>query len=235
MPSNIPVQLRMPPIEFFAVELAYSGIVVFLCLLIYFKTREIYELSKYKGIYHFRNAFLFLSLAYFVRFILASFAFSTQLFDDKIEISSGELFVVRSLILFLTYFSFMAIFSLAYSLVWKRIESGILQHDAVLHIIALSLLTLIFLTRSHHLFILSHVALLTILVLTATINYRSSEKRKPFISQIYIIYFLLFAFWIVNIAFIPLRYLQPELKIPLYAASVLIMSLIAYKVVRTVS
>jgi len=225
----------LPPIEFFAVELAYSGIVASLCLFIYFKTREIYELSKYKGIYHFRNVFLFLSIAYLLRFILASFAFSTQLFDVKNEIFSGELLIVRPVVLLVAYFSFMAILSLTYSLMWKRIESGILQHDATLYVIALSLSGFIVLMRSHYLFILFHIALLTILVLTATINYKSSEKRKPSIPQIYFIYFLLFAFWIVNIAFIPLRHLQLELKVPFYAASILIISLIAYKVIKITS
>ncbi|MBO8182603.1 MAG: hypothetical protein H0Z28_07400 [Archaeoglobus sp.] len=235
MPSNVPIYLRTPPIGFFAIELVYSAIVVFLCLLIYFKTKEIYDLSKYKGIYHFRNAFLFLSLAYLVRFFIASLAFSIQLFDSRIEVSPNEWLMVRSLILFISYFSFMAIFSLACSLLWRKLESGILQHDVVLHAIALGLSSFIFLTRSYCLFILFHIASLPILILTAVINYRSSEKRGPFISQIYIIYFLLFAFWVVNIAFLPLRGLQIELRIPFYAASVLIMSLIAYRVVKIVS
>jgi uncharacterized membrane protein len=40
-------------------ELVYTIIVVFLCLTIYYKTREIYDLTKYEGVKYFRITFLF--------------------------------------------------------------------------------------------------------------------------------------------------------------------------------
>ncbi|MCK5698593.1 MAG: hypothetical protein KAH93_02010, partial [Candidatus Aenigmarchaeota archaeon] len=48
----------------FGIELAYTFIVVVLCFLVYYKTREIYDLTGYKGIKYFRRAFLFFGLAY---------------------------------------------------------------------------------------------------------------------------------------------------------------------------
>ena len=51
-------------------ELIYTTIIVIFCYLIYHKTKEIYNLTKYKGIHYFRNTFLFFALAYASRFIL---------------------------------------------------------------------------------------------------------------------------------------------------------------------
>ncbi len=66
--------LYMPPFHLIdptmlAVELGYTLIVVFICFIIYFKTREIYDLTKYEGIEYFRNTFLFFGLAYIFRFL----------------------------------------------------------------------------------------------------------------------------------------------------------------------
>ncbi|MBU1976265.1 MAG: hypothetical protein KKG59_07725, partial [Nanoarchaeota archaeon] len=65
----------MPPIHYFGphnmiFELIYTLLIVFLCGFVYFKTTELYQLSKYKGISFFRNAFLFFGLAYAARLLL---------------------------------------------------------------------------------------------------------------------------------------------------------------------
>ncbi|KAF5428393.1 hypothetical protein C5S42_03390, partial [Candidatus Methanomarinus sp.] len=64
-----------------AVELGYTLIIVFICLLIYLKTKEIYDLTNHKGIYYFRNTFLFFGLAYLFRFIFMSFLLTKITFD----------------------------------------------------------------------------------------------------------------------------------------------------------
>ena len=51
------------------IEILYSIAIAGLCLGTYFKTREIYNLSKHEGLYHFRNIFLYFSLAYLFRLL----------------------------------------------------------------------------------------------------------------------------------------------------------------------
>lgn len=40
-------------LEIVGTEIAYLIIVVILCMIIYFKTREIYNLTKYKALFYF--------------------------------------------------------------------------------------------------------------------------------------------------------------------------------------
>ena len=51
----------------FGTEIMYSFIIIMCSLIIYFSTREMYELSSYKGLKYFRLAFLFFAVAYFFR------------------------------------------------------------------------------------------------------------------------------------------------------------------------
>ena len=45
------------------IEPIYSVIIILFSLFIYLRTKEIYELTYYKGIKYFRNAFLFFGIA----------------------------------------------------------------------------------------------------------------------------------------------------------------------------
>ena len=65
----------------FGIELGFTVIAVIFCFLIYFKTKEIYELTKYKGIRYFRGAFLFFGLSYVMRFLFSLVLLSRIAFD----------------------------------------------------------------------------------------------------------------------------------------------------------
>ena len=63
------------PIHFFdptrfAVEIIYTLLIVVLCFLVYFRTKNIFDLTKHRGIQYFRNAFLFFGLAYSARLLI---------------------------------------------------------------------------------------------------------------------------------------------------------------------
>ena len=48
-------------------ELIYSFVIIVSSLMIYYSTKEMYELSSYKGIKYFRQAFLLFAIAYFFK------------------------------------------------------------------------------------------------------------------------------------------------------------------------
>jgi len=52
------------------IEFIYTSLIVLLCFYVDYKTKEIYELTKHKGIKYFRNAFLFFGLSYGLRFMV---------------------------------------------------------------------------------------------------------------------------------------------------------------------
>ena len=63
-------------------EIIYSFVIIVCSLMIYFATKELYELSKHKGIKYFRLSFLFFAIAYFFR----SFIKIVLFYFDKQEI-----------------------------------------------------------------------------------------------------------------------------------------------------
>ena len=225
MPSNY----NMPPISMihsffdptrFVTEFIYTLAIVILCYLIYHKTHEFFELTKHKGIKHFRNAFLFFGAAYLTRFIFLILNISTRSF----EISLG--WEIRPFSLVLTsYLSTMAIFYLAYSTIWKRIK---LNHFILFsNIIAVSLSLIAFINRSHELLTLFQLVLLIFATVLSL-----SKKGKKF-SESRILYLLILIFWLFSL-FVsgPKRLLPIELRISFQIISIIVFYLIYYKVVK---
>ena len=117
-----PIQMLRPPLEFIfpsslGVDLVYSFIIVICSIMIYHATKEMYELSSYKGIDYFRKAFLFFALAYFFRYSIRFILFIFEI-KDIIDISPKSIGWL-SMFIFL-YSSSMAIFYLLYSVMWKK-------------------------------------------------------------------------------------------------------------------
>ncbi len=125
-------------------ELGYTLIVVFLCFMIYFKTIEIYDLTKHEGINYFRITFLFFGLAYIFRFLDILFMLVTVTFDTHSLIGIFRIFPV-SLVLN-GYFSTLAILSLTYSIIWKKLN---IKHTLLLfNAIAILISGIAFISRS---------------------------------------------------------------------------------------
>ena len=206
-----------------AVELGYMVIVVFLCFMIFFKTREIYDLTKHKGIKYFRITFLFFGLAYLFRFLFILSILLTITFDIYLSI---YIFKIITMV-FIGYFSTMAILSLTYSTIWKKLQ---IKHILLLfNVIAVLISGIAFISRSHSLLILSQAVLLSFTIIMAT--YIPIKSRK--ISQLFILYILFFLFWIVNLFILgPKRFLPIEIQIALQIVSIAVIGIIYHKVTK---
>ena len=224
----------MPPFHLIdptrlAVELAYTLIVVFLCFSIYYKTREIFDLTKHEGIKYFRITFLFFGLAYISRFISVLLKLIIVTFDIYFPM---YLFGIFSLV-FIGYFSTMAILSLTYSVLLKKIyiKHTFLKHTFLLfNIIAILISGIAFFTRSPFILILAQAVLL---IFTSIIvaYYIFSNLRK--ISGLYILYILFFLFWIVNLFTLsPRRFLPFEIQMVFQIISIVLIGIIYYKVAK---
>jgi hypothetical protein len=131
-----------PPLEFLmppqiGAELIYSFVIIICSLMVYYSTKEMYELSSYKGIKYFREAFLFFAIAYFFRYFIQFFLFLFNI-RDILEFSPAYIGWI-SLFVFL-YSSSMAIFYLLYSVMWKKwnhSKSKILLFNLLALVIAL--------------------------------------------------------------------------------------------------
>jgi len=205
------------------VELGYTIIVVSLCFMIFFKTREIYDLTAHKGIKYFRITFLFFGLAYFFRFLSLLFILMKITFDIYL---SSHIFKIFSMA-FVGYFSTMAILSLTYSTIWKKLQ---IKHPLLLfNAIAILISCIAFISMPHSLLILSQAVLLSFTIIMAAYRYNKSRKT----SQLFILYILFFLFWIVNLFILgPKRFLPIEIQIAFQIVSIVVIRVIYHKVTK---
>jgi len=214
----------------FSTELVYTTIILVLCFVIYFKTKDMYELTKYKGIHYFRNAFLFFGFAYLIRFFLHLMMISRMTFDFFIPMREINPILIAGT----GYLSTMAIFYLVYSTVWKKIKAN---HFLVYsNIIAVLISFISFAYRSH--FIL--ISLQLILLLAAVIlSFRNHSQHKK-TSHIKTLYILILIFWLVNLFLIGpgmggrRSFLLFEVQMTLQVLSLAVFFTIYYKVSKWV-
>lgn len=197
-------------------ELIYSLIIIILCSLIFFKTKEMSNLTKHRGIQFFRYAFLFFGLAYTFRMVL----YAILLNPSFHFIGMGRL--IRSLIRMVTaYFSTMAIFSLVYSTIWKKIN--IKPFLIISNLISILIAVIAFIFKSQ--MQLSLIQLL-LLIISIVIIHKKTTKTK-------ILYYSIFLVWLLSLVALDWRRLVPlELKVLFQIFSIGIFAILYYKVTK---
>jgi hypothetical protein len=212
-------------------EVLYAFVIIVCSLMIYFGTREIYNLSKHKGIKYFRLAFLFFALAYFsrtfIRFIVLYFN-STNIMSISPRLLNPLVGTI-SLFLFI-YLSTMAIFYLLHSVMWKKWETSYFI-PWTLHLFALVTAFLIILSGNAFFYLILNLILFLIVLFVIYISKKDS-KNKTHKTGIYPIYILLSFFWILNMVDILLPSFFQTTQILIYLASSGIFLLMLYKVLK---
>jgi hypothetical protein len=189
----------MPPHMFsplsFVIELVFTILAVFFCALIYFKTKDIYELTKHKGIKYFRDSFLFFGLSYVLRFVFGLIMLSTIAFDLIIPRDViGPLFILP-----LGYFSTIGILYLISSSIWKRFNTRKIMFAG--HMIAILLSVASFVTRSSFILLLLQCSLLVLVIIISFLNHGKTDH----ITKTKILYFLIAGLWLVNLLIVDNR------------------------------
>jgi len=217
----------MSPMPFFdpirfGIEITYTIIAVCLFFLIYFRTKEMYTLTEYKGIMFFRGAFLFFALAYLLRLFLIS----SRLY------SSSPTFFIRDFfplsLIFVSYFSTLGIILLIFSITWKYIKSAHLVLYG--HLISLLLTIIIILTNSSEILTYIQVGLLIIVTIFGIIFNKKTDRSKKS-TQTRMLYFLLLLSWLLNIWMLtPGWFFPSEVKSLFQVLSLVVFGAIYYKV-----
>ena len=206
-----------------SMEILYSFVIIVCSLMIYFGTKELYELSNHRGLKYFRFTFLFFAIAYFIR----SFIKIIIIYLGKQEVAMVAPIVFGKLPLFLfMYFSIMAIFYLLYSVLYKK-----LKHDWILlfHLTsAIIAIIITFVGGNIFLVLLINILLLIFIIYVVYLSYHQSKKKK--FLNLYAIYFLLSVFWILNILDIIIPSFLQFFQLLIYLASSGIFLAILYKV-----
>ncbi|USN45994.1 MAG: hypothetical protein H6502_02560 [Candidatus Woesearchaeota archaeon] len=192
----------------FGAELIFTAIVMVLCAVIYFKTKELYALSNHKGIKYFRTGFLFFGLAYLARFVMILFQISAW----HLDVFFPRIILLLLFLVPVGYVSTMAFFYLAYSLVWKKIPYKLFVIGS--NVIALGVSILALLLISPIIIALAQIPLLIIILLYVA----SKHKHKK--NQAIITYLFIGLLWLLNIFFLGPRNVLPlEVNLFLLAAS----------------
>ena len=223
-----PLEFLMPP-EMGA-ELIYSFVIIACSLMVYYGTKELYELSSYKGIKYFRQAFLFFAIAYFfrysIRFILSFFNIKTM--HEFLPMSLGPMGPL-TLFLFM-YFSSMAVFYLLYSVMWKR-WNGNPKIIYIFHAVAVVISLVSIISRRNDILLGINLILLILISFVYYIAHKDSKTKKKG-HNLYAIYMLLFVFWILNIIDILIPSFLQQIQLLIYLASSGIFLAILYRVLK---
>jgi hypothetical protein len=206
-------------------EIIYSFVIIVCSLMIYFATKELYSLTKHKGIKYFRLSFLFFALAYFFRSFIKIILF----YFNKQEIRTILPIFGNITLLFFIYFSIMAIFFLVYSVLYKRYKQNPIIY--LMHIVAV-IISLIMTLSGFPLsrFLLLNLLLFIFIAYAVYTAYHQSKNKKHV--NLYIIYLLLSIFWIFNILDILIPNFLQTFQLIIYLISSGIFLTILYKVLR---
>jgi len=223
MPPGIGMMNQMG----FGIEILYSFVIIACSLMIYYGTRELYELSSYKGIKYFRKAFLFFAIAYFfrsfIKFIINYFSVS------RIMDFAPREFGILTLFAFM-YFSSMAIFYLLYSVIWKKLDR---QPNGIylFHVFALIIAFISIILPTVGTYLILNLILLVFAIFTVYISKQNISKKSRG-SGLYVIYILLSVFWIFNILDILVPSFVQQFQLAIYLISSGIFLTILYKVIK---
>jgi len=217
----------------FGTEIIYSLVIIVCSLMIYFGTKELYELSSHKGIKYFRQAFLFFAIAYFfrsfIKFILVYFSVN-RILDISPRIFAPLLSQV-TLLLFM-YFSSMAIFYLLYSVMWKK-WNGSSKKIYLFHLLAFIISASIILSRNALIYLGVNILLFIIVLFVVYTSYQNTKKKpKGHKHNLYVIYLLLSFFLILNIIDILIPEFLQIFQLFIYIASIIIFLMMLYKVLK---
>jgi hypothetical protein len=210
------------------VELIYSFVIIVCSLMIYYGTKEMYELSSYKGIKYFRQAFLLFAVAYFfksfIKILLVYFGASRIIDINPRFMGAATLFIFM-------FFGSLAVFYLVYSLMWKKWNGKSRFILGIFYLISILISFVIITTRQIEVFLGVSIFILAIAIFGLYITHKQPEDKKKK-SNIKIIYTLLFIFWILNIIEVLIPSFLQLYQILIYLASLGIFLTILYKVLK---
>ncbi|OGJ17084.1 hypothetical protein A3K73_01515 [Candidatus Pacearchaeota archaeon RBG_13_36_9] len=204
-------------------EIIYSFVIILCSLMVYYGTKELYELTNHKGIKYFRLSFLFFAIAYFFRSFIK---FLVYFFGVNAVREIPQFIAPLTLFVFI-YASSMAVFYLFYSMVYRKWENK----SYLFHIFAVIIAIIILLSDdASWLYLGINFILFLLLAVGICIMHRNKKENKK--NRFFIVYILLFAFWLLNVVDILIPTIIGTYQLTVYLISLGIFMLILFKVLK---
>jgi len=199
----------------FVLEFAYSFLVLVIFIYLFYKTKHIFDLTKHKGIKYFRMSFLFFALSFFTRFMF--FLIRLIVHNTNLHIPGRTLSFLS--LIFITYFSTIAISYLIYSTLWRKVKHIVFFVFA--NLLSIVSILMFYFRNSFIFFIFIQLFLIISLIFV------NSKKKTQFI------YPLISLFWIFNLAiFHTRRVFSNEIKLVFQIFSLFLLIYLTYKIIK---
>ncbi len=175
-------------LQLLGIETLYAVLVIVPSLIIFYKTRKLYNFSGYKGLGYFSSAFLFISLGFLLRYIII---LNKTLAGDPF----GTIKNFDVLVAGMEFFIVLTGMFLLYSIVWRRFEtskySGRIINAPVLflYLLALVITILDFILET---FILLYSSQIILFGAASIITYRNYRRKRLYSRQFMFISMFLF-------------------------------------------
>jgi hypothetical protein len=180
------------------IETIYLLLITIPSFIIFLKTRNLYEFSKYKGLRYYSNAFFFLAIGFLTRYIVMI-----------LKVLQGNFLTIQTfdiLTLIMELFLILPGFFLFYSLFWQRFEKKHYSKRTFLncnifsftiYLIAIILALADMMIRSFTFMYYSQIIIFSIASIIALRKYLSKKNNYR---QLYLIGLVLFLIvWIINL------------------------------------
>ena len=219
-----PMLMPFNPAEFL-IDCIYSFIVLLSCFLIYFKTKELYDLTSHRGIKYFRGSFLFFGIASLIRFAAHFF----REYGIRPVFSALGLGIFGFALLVMIYSSSLAMIYMIYSIFWKKFDRAPFNRDYFPHILAV-MIAILSMARIPALFFIFQAAWIVILITVICLAYANVRKKGRF-SGLYLIYLLMFGLLIASNILEFLSFFTP-LSLFVYIVATPLFIILLYRVLR---
>lgn len=187
--------MAIDELQLIAIETLYAALVIVPSLIIFYKTRGLYNFSGYKGLRYFSNAFLFISLGFFLRYIVIV---NKVLAGDPM----GTIQTFDLLVIGMEFFIVLTGMFLLYSVAWKRFETKRYSKNLVnlpVLLIYITALIIAFIDFILETFILLYSSQIVFFSIASVITYRNYSKKRIYSRQfMFMSMFLFLVVMVIN-------------------------------------
>jgi hypothetical protein len=175
------------------IESIFSLVVILASFIIYFKTKEIYELSEHKGLKYFRYVFLFFGITYLPRVLAGWFrpTFGSDFIFSYFHLAVSNIF--RSITIYAGTAMFLY---LLLTLLWKKLDKTFISNLYFVHSLAIIVTIVSYFQRLPYFFILFQIIAFFTAIFLMIIHRKRifNKKQNPWVIAIYV---MIFGHWIL--------------------------------------
>ena len=210
------------------IEVVYSLIVSLSCFFIYFKTKELYELTSYRGLKYFRNTFLFFGISFLIRLLLH---FVRPFERNPFLLRPLSMLTLDIAFFIMVYCSSMALIYIIYSVLWKKLDKKWFSKTYLFHTVSILLAMLSVILRTPVIIFIFQAMLFISLIVLGYHNYKKGNNKNSF-SHLYLIYILIFALGIISNTLEFVSIFSPIVAIAIYVASIIVFLIMLFRVAK---